>query len=339
MTSLNNRAIWFEEDNLFFIDQTQLPLKEVIVRTDSFLRINEAIKKLEVRGAPAIGVAGAYALALSQKHPSEQVPLEKAYEVLVNSRPTAVNLRWALDRLIFSLGSDKINQLYQRLLSEALKVHDEDIESCRKIGEFGSELFQAPLNILTHCNAGYLATGGEGTALSVVYHLHKKNLIKKVFADETRPLLQGSRLTAYELNKAGIDFLIQPDSAAAYAMQLGKIDAVITGADRIAANGDSANKIGTYSLAVNASYHGIPFYIAAPFSTIDREITDKSGIPIEERSASELHTFREIQITRPEYPVFNPAFDIIPAKLITAIITDRGVFYPPYKLDESDKNS
>ncbi|MCK6604961.1 MAG: S-methyl-5-thioribose-1-phosphate isomerase [Ignavibacteriaceae bacterium] len=337
--SLTNRALWFKDDFLHFIDQTLLPLEEVIVSTDSFLRVNEAIKKLEVRGAPAIGIAGAFALALSQKDPLNSPSLSEAYDILVNSRPTAVNLRWALDLLVNSLGGDKQNNLYERLLAEAGKIHEEDIESCSRIGTHGADLFRGPVNILTHCNAGYLATGGDGTALSVIYQLQKRGMLKKVYADETRPLLQGSRLTAYELHKAGIDFMIQPDSAAAYNMQLGNIDAVITGADRIAANGDSANKIGTYSLAVNAAYHNIPFYIAAPFSTIDLNIADKSGIPVEERDPSEVTSVKNIQVTRSDYPVFNPAFDIIPAKLITAIITEKGVYHSPFRFDEPAENN
>lgn len=322
-------SLKFENDKLSFINQTKLPFNEEIIETDSYERIAEAIEKLEIRGAPAIGIAAGYALALGIKNNLNI--FEIVYQRLLRTRPTAVNLFNVLSELKNYFHSIP-NPSYELILEKVIQLHNEDISSCQNIANNALQLFNKPVSVLTHCNSGALATTGIGTALGIIFELHKKNLIKTVYVDETRPLLQGSRLTAFELEKAEIDFYIITDSMAAYLMQLSKIDIIITGADRIAINGDSANKIGTYSLAVNAKYHNIPFFIAAPETTIDRNIENGSLINIEQRKPEEILNINNHPITKQNYKVFNPAFDVTPAELITAIITDKNIYKPPYNL-------
>jgi methylthioribose-1-phosphate isomerase len=322
------KSIEFKNNKLILIDQTQLPLKEEYIETDDFERIAISIERLEVRGAPAIGIAAAYAIALGIKNGFQ---FENVFNRLAKTRPTAVNLFWALERMKKVYNSTlHSNDPYLKLISEAKAIHNEDIEMCNKIGENGFNIFKKKSNILTHCNTGKLATGGDGTAFNVINYAFKKGMVKYVYADETRPLLQGSRLTAFELKKAGIPFSINSDSTAAFLMQKGKVDLVITGADRVAQNGDSANKIGTYNLAVLCKHHNIPFYIAAPTSTIDLNCKTGDDIKIEFREKKELNSFRETKITSDEYDVFSPAFDVTPNDLITGIITDKGIIRPPY---------
>lgn len=327
-------VIEFNENELKFLDQTKLPFEEFYIVTDNYLRIAEAIEKLEVRGAPLIGIAAAYAVCLGyRKFPTEFKVIIKR---LKKTRPTAVNLFWALERMqnVYNNieGSDK-DIIFNELKKEAINIHLEDEESCNLIAENGLKVFELNSRVLTHCNSGSLATGGIGTALGVISNAYKKGFVEFVFVDETRPLLQGSRLTAFELEKNGIPFSINIDSSAGYLMQKGVVDIVITGADRIAKNGDSANKIGTYSLAVLANYHKIPFYIAAPFSTIDMNIDSGEKIIIEERESAEINALKNVQLTKNSYLVTSPAFDVTPANLIDGIITDRGTFKYPYKFN------
>jgi methylthioribose-1-phosphate isomerase len=322
------KSIELKNNKLIIIDQTQLPLHEEYIETDDFDRIAISIERLEVRGAPAIGIAAAYAIALGIKNGFQ---FENIFNRLVKTRPTAVNLFWALERMkkVYKSTLNK-NDAYLKLISEAKAIHNEDIEMCHKIGENGFKIFQNKSNVLTHCNTGKLATGGDGTAFNVINYAFKKGMVKFVFADETRPLLQGSRLTAFELKKAGIPFSINSDSTAAFLMQKGKVDLVITGADRVAQNGDSANKIGTYSLAVLCKHHNIPFYIAAPTSTIDLNCKTGDDIKIEFRGKTELNSLRGTKITSDEYDVFAPAFDVTPNELITGIITEEKIHKPKY---------
>ena len=322
-----------KDDYLVFLDQTKLPLKEVYVETDSYERIAEAIERLEMRGAPLIGIAAAYALALSLKNVETDFDkiFHTAYQRLFKTRPTAVNLFTALNELkeLYDNLSNKKNS-YLVLLEKAKEIHQKDVEYCLKMGRNGLSLFKQKSNVLTHCNTGKLATGGIGTAFAVIKTAFENGLITHVYADETRPLLQGLRLTSYELEKNGIPFSVQTDSSAAELMKQGKVDLVITGADRIALNGDSANKIGTYSLAILANYHKIPFYIAAPSTTIDRKIATGKEIQIEYRSKKELFYFGDTLITQNGYNAFTPAFDVTPAHLISGIITEEGTFTFPY---------
>jgi methylthioribose-1-phosphate isomerase len=326
-------SVKFDNDNLIFLDQTKLPLEETYVTTDNYERIAEAIERLKIRGAPLIGIAAAYALALSLKN--NQTDSKKifylAYNRLAQTRPTAVNLFQALDELKnnFEKLSDK-NNSYEVLLSKAKEIHRKDEEYCLKIGRNGLALFKQKSNVLTHCNTGKLATGGIGTAFGIIKTAFENGLINRVYSDETRPLLQGLRLTAFELEKNGIPFTLQTDSSAAELMKQGKVDLVITGADRIALNGDSANKIGTYNLAILANYHNIPFYIAAPSTTIDRTIATGEEIVIEYRSKKELFYFGETLITPEHNDAFTPAFDVTPAHLISGLITEEGLFTFPY---------
>lgn len=327
-------AIEFVDDKLKILNQTKLPFEEEFILTDDIERIAEAIEKLEVRGAPAIGITAAYALALSLKNISTDNYKQKfhlAFNRLQSTRPTAVNLFYALNEMkkYFDENSSQKN-LYELLISKAKQIHQDDINLCERIAENGLAIFKKKSNVLTHCNTGFLATGGNGTALNVIKKAFENNLVEHVFVDETRPLFQGSRLTAWELEKLNIPFSIITDSTAAFLMQQKKVDLVITGADRIAANGDSANKIGTYSLAVNCNYHQIPFYIAAPFTTIDKSCADKSEIKIEERNKKELFTIANHQITKENYNAYSPAFDITPNNLISGIITDKKLFNQPF---------
>jgi len=327
-------SIKFQDDKVIFLNQAKLPLEEIYVETDDINRIAEAIEKLEVRGAPLIGITAAYALALSQKNTDLQcskVKFDDAYQRIKRTRPTAVNLFFALGRMRKIYEENQASKdIYQILLSEAKKIHQEDIDKCRKIGENGLMIFKKKSTILTHCNTGKLATGGDGTAFSVIKQGFEKGLVEFVYADETRPLLQGLRLTAFELERSGIPFAVQTDSMAAVLMQQNKIDLVITGADRIALNGDSANKIGTYNLAVLCNYHNIPFYIAAPTTTIDRKIATGAEIEIEFRDKKEILEVNGSPITPENYKAFSPSFDVTPSHLITGIITEECVHFFPY---------
>ncbi|MCF8262033.1 MAG: S-methyl-5-thioribose-1-phosphate isomerase [Melioribacteraceae bacterium] len=328
-------AIEFHEDRVIILDQTKLPLDELYIVTDDYERIAEAIEKLEVRGAPAIGIAAAYAFALAMRKSKLNGDLRQridaVYERLKATRPTAVNLFWALDRMKYVAENSNLEEMSDNLIIEAVKIHSEDIEMCKRIGENGLEIFSEKKRVLTHCNTGKLATGGDGTAFSVIKKAFENGMVKHVFADETRPLLQGSRLTAYELEKLGIPFSINVDSTASVLIRDGMVDLVITGADRIAKNGDSANKIGTYNLAVNCKFHNIPFYIAAPSSTIDLKCDTGNQINIEYREANELTSIGNKSFTKDTYNVFAPAFDVTPAELITGIITDKELYQYPYK--------
>jgi len=329
------KTIDYRDGKLILLDQTKLPLVEEYIITDELERIAKAIERLEVRGAPAIGVTAAYGIALAMKNVNADFDLhfEEAFNRLASTRPTAVNLFYALKEMenVFQEMKKYPELIYQKLIQRAMAIHKEDILLCEKMAKNGIEIFDSPKNVLTHCNTGQLATGGGGTAFYVIKKAFEKGLVKFVHADETRPLLQGSRLTAFELEKSGIPFAINPDSAAAYLMKSGKIDLVITGADRIASNGDSANKIGTYNLAVLCKYHNIPFYIAAPDTTIDREIKSGDEIKIEYRGKAEVTSVNGVQVTKPEYDVISPAFDVTPSELITGIITDIKVYRQPYK--------
>ena len=326
-------SVKYENESLIFLDQTKLPLEETYVSTDNFERIAEAIERLEIRGAPLIGIAAAYALALSLKNnksDSENV-FNLAYDRLAGTRPTAVNLFKALDEMKneFEKLSDKSNS-FEVLIKKAKEIHRRDEEFCLRIGRNGLSLFKQKSNVLTHCNTGKLATGGIGTAFGIIKTAYENGLVNHVYADETRPLLQGLRLTAFELDKSGIPFTIQTDSSAAELMKQGIVNLVITGADRIALNGDAANKIGTYNLAILANYHNIPFYIAAPSTTIDRTIATGEDIVIEYRDKKELFYIGETLISPEHFDAFTPAFDVTPAHLISGIITEEGAFTFPY---------
>jgi len=333
-------AIKFKNGRLFYIDQTKLPAKELWKECTKLEDGWKAIKKLEVRGAPLIGVFAAYCLyiwskefAFSEKEFMRR--FAKATLYLRNCRPTAVNLAWALNRVALKVeaASDKsLAALREIILREASAIHEEDIALCARIGGFGNKLIADGDNILTHCNAGFLATGGDGTALSVIYEAHAAGKKIHVFADETRPLLQGARLTAWELTRNKVPVTLICDNMAASLMAKAKIDKIIVGADRITASGDVANKIGTYSVAVNAAYHKIPFYVAAPFSTFDLSLKSGKDIPIEERSHDEVRTvLGKVTIAPKKVDAYNPSFDVTPAELVTAIITDKGIIYPPFK--------
>jgi methylthioribose-1-phosphate isomerase len=304
-------------DALELLNQLLLPRKVEYVRCNTSHEVAESIRSMVVRGAPAIGVAAAFGMALAKMHGDD---LQFAAMELKKSRPTAVNLAWAVDRMLRANGA----------VSEAEAIFREDVEANHRIGRFGSELLGAKATVLTHCNAGALATAGYGTALGVIRSAVEQGKQIAVFADETRPYLQGARLTAWELHQEGIDVTLITDSMAGHFFQQEKFDAVIVGADRIAANGDTANKIGTYTVAVLANAHDVPFYVAAPFSTIDVATKTGDAIPIEERSASEVTDIGSTRIAPDGISVRHPAFDVTPARLITAIITDRGVLRPPY---------
>lgn len=322
------------------IDQTKLPEEELYITLQSAEETWDAISKLKVRGAPAIGIAGAYGFYLGIKDGSETdyssflTHAEKVATYLNSSRPTAVNLNWALQRLLAEIRQNPDKSpadLKNRVLKKAIEIHIEDRELCKSIGEHGVSLVPDDARILTHCNTGGLATAAYGTAFSVILHSHFAKKVKMVWVDETRPLNQGSRLTAWELKKAGVPFTLNTDSAAASLMRMGNVDLIITGADRITLNGDTANKIGTYSLAVLAKAHNIPFYIAAPYSTIDLEMETGEEIEIEQRSPLEVTHFGNRQTAPDDIQVYNPAFDVTPNHLITGIITEKGIVKPDFR--------
>lgn len=333
-------TVWWQEGELFFLDQTQLPLTVVGERQDTIEQTFASIKALKVRGAPAIGVGGAYGLLVGIRDATEQ-PLdgflstvrEKA-DYLGEARPTAVNLKWALKRMVAfaeAQSVDNSSQLYGALVEEAVRIHDEDRELCRMIGVHGADLIKPDMGVLTHCNAGSLATSEFGTATSPMYQAHKSGVKFRVYADETRPLLQGSRLTSWELQQAGIDVTLLSDNMAAHIMSQGLIDLVITGTDRVAANGDVANKIGTLGVAILAQHFGIPMYVALPYSTIDFDIPEGQGIPIEERAAEEVTNFGARRTAPQDMQVRNPAFDVTPHSMVAGLITEKGIIRPPYK--------
>jgi len=330
-----------EGDIVVMIDQRKLPAEEVYVRCKSAAEVARAIKTMVIRGAPAIGVAAAMGIAVgmrkskatgTQKFAAE---FHKICELMAATRPTAVNLFWAIERMKRAFADSaqagaSVEQIKDRLDAEAQAIHDEDVANCRALGAFGADVVPPGARVLTHCNAGALATAGYGTALGVIRGAVEQGKKIAVFADETRPFLQGARLTAWELVREGIDTTIITDSMTAALMRQGKVDLVVVGADRIAANGDTANKIGTYGVAVLAREHNIPFYVAAPLSTIDLDTPDGDHIPIEERSAREVTHVGGAQMAPEGARVWNPAFDVTPHMLIAGIITERGIFRPPY---------
>ena len=327
------RTIYFEGEKLHILDQRKLPSEEVYIVTSDYLVVCEAIKTLAVRGAPAIGVAAAYAVYLASKAINNDVEflneLFKAGDVIKSARPTAVNLSWAVDKQLESINNihDRKNA-EKKLLETADEILREDIEMNKKIGDYGSSLFKEKINVLTHCNAGALATGDYGTALGVIRSAYRDGKINMIYADETRPLLQGARLTVYELMKDDIPVTLITDNMAAWHMKQGKIDCIVVGADRIVANGDTANKIGTYNLGILAKFHNIPLYIAAPYSTFDFNLKSGSEIIIEERNPDEVRKFAGTYSAPSDCLVSNPAFDVTPAELITGIITERGIISP-----------
>lgn len=332
-------SIDWVEGKVRFIDQTRLPAEEIFIETSDYHVVGDAIRRLGIRGAPAIGVAAAFALLLSigDKKVASRNELEaellRAIDFLSKTRPTAVNLFTALSRMkgaYQSVAHAGVAAIRQRLREEALMIQQEDIDACHMIGEYGAGLIVPGSSVLTHCNTGMLATAGEGTAQSVITTAARQNKIVRVFADETRPLFQGARLTAWELLRNNIDVTLITDSTAAYLMQQRQVNAVLVGADRIAANGDTANKIGTYSLAVLAERHSIPFYVAAPRSTIDHAISSGDDIPVEQRSEEEVTHVAGTRIAAQGVKVYAPAFDVTPHHLITAIITEVGVLKAPF---------
>lgn len=331
-------VIKFAEKTLELLDQTKLPTEVVFIKCQKYEEVAEAIKKMKVRGAPAIGVAAAYGMVLAGyqfkdlKFNDFKEKIYQAGEELKATRPTAVNLFWAVERMnkVIAQG-EEVKKIIANLVQEAKSIQEEDLQMNLKMGRFGAELIPPQANILTHCNAGALATAGFGTALGVIRAAFKQGKVKRVYVDETRPLLQGARLTTYELMEDQIPITLITDNMAAYCMQLGKVDCIIVGADRIASNGDVANKIGTYGLAVLAKAHHIPFYVAAPSSTFDLSLEKGEDIPIEERNGDEIRKIGDAWIAPQEANVFNPAFDVTPHDLVTAIITDKGVIKSNYK--------
>jgi len=333
------QSIEWIEGRLRIIDQTFLPKREVYSELTTVGQVWDAIKKLRVRGAPAIGIAGGYGLYLGIKDFSMESfdmfysESQRIGEYLNSSRPTAVNLSWAINRIlktIYARKDSSIDELKEIVLQTAITIHEEDRRLCKDIGLNGAELVPENARILTHCNTGGLATGEFGTAFSIILHAHQAGKVDMVWVDETRPLLQGARLTTWELKKSGIPHTLNIDSAAAFLMQQGKVDLIVTGADRITKNGDTANKIGTYMLAVLANAHNIPFYVAAPYSTIDMNLETGKLIEIEKRDDAEVSAFSGKQTAPKKTPVYNPAFDVTPNNLITAIITEKGIIKPDY---------
>jgi methylthioribose-1-phosphate isomerase len=331
-------TVAWEDGAVVMIDQRRLPHEEVLLRCRSHHEVAAAIKDMAIRGAPAIGVAAALGLALGVRTSrNEGAPLVAEWQdmcsALAATRPTAVNLFWAIERMrrrFDSLSTVGGEALRDGLLEEALAVQREDLESCRRMGDLGAELLPGDARVLTHCNAGALATAGYGTALGVVRSAFRMGKLKAVFADETRPWLQGARLTAWELLQDGIPTTLLADSAAGHLMARGEINAVVVGSDRIAANGDVANKIGTYTVAVLAKEHSVPFYVAAPVSTFDLATATGADIAIEERPADEVTHVAGRRVAAEGVAVRNPAFDVTPHRFVTAIVCERGVARPPF---------
>jgi len=334
-------TIELQDDVIVMVDQRKLPGQEVYVRSRNAQEVAKAIRTMVIRGAPAIGVAAAMGIALGMKKSSARgtrqyaVEFQKICDLMAATRPTAVNLFWAIDRMkrSFAEGAqagESTDELSARLEREARRIHDEDVASCRAMGAYGAEMVADGARVLTHCNAGALATAGYGSALGVIRAAVEQGKNIAVFADETRPFLQGARLTAWELVRDGINTTVITESMAGPLMRAGEIDLVVVGADRIAANGDTANKIGTYTVAVLAHEHGIPFYVAAPLSTIDLSTSDGDRIPIEERDQREVSHLGSSRLTPEGAKIRNPAFDVTPHRYIAGIITEKGIFRPPY---------
>jgi len=324
---------------LYLLDQRRLPEREVYLRCRTWQEVRRAIREMVVRGAPAIGITAAIGLVLGAEKFRVRTRrqflarLKRVAQGLARARPTAVNLFWALKRMIRRAEAEEDagpEELVEILRAEALSIWEEDLEACRRMGALGTELLPEEGTVLTHCNAGALATGGYGTALGVIRAAVEAGKRLSVLADETRPYLQGARLTAWELKKVGIPVAVIPDGAAGFLMARGRVQTVIVGADRIAASGDVANKIGTYALAVLARENGLPFYVAAPFSTFDLSRPSGEEIPIEERAPEEVHFCAGRRVTPRGVSALNPAFDVTPARYVAAIITERGVIRPPY---------
>ena len=314
-------SVAWDDGEIAYLDQRLLPHEVRYVRARSVDDVVESIATLAVRGAPAIGAFGAYGVALARMlHPDPQEYARAAARIRA-ARPTAVNLMWAVDRVLAAADP----------LAEARAIQREQLWVDRSIAASGVELFPKNARVLTHCNTGGIATAGEGTALAAIVAAHRAGRVARAYVNETRPLLQGARLTTYELGLAGIDHVLMPDSASAIAMQREKIDLVIVGADRIARNGDTANKIGTYLLAIAAAHHGIPFYVAAPRSTFDFNLESGAEIPIEERSSDEVTAFAGVRVALEGTRAYNPAFDVTPGRLVTAFVTEYGVVRPPYR--------
>ena len=331
------RPIYWADNKVRLIDQTRLPLDEVWLELESYSEVVDAIQRMRIRGAPAIGIAGAYAVALAALeivglHSGDFLPrLERAAREIEEARPTGANLKWAVRRMLaVARRVDSTEDAVTDLIAEAAEIHDEDVAANRKMGRFGADLIPHGSAVLTHCNAGALATGGYGTALGVIMTAWEDGRISRVFADETRPFLQGARLTAWELARANVETTLLPDSAAGQLMRRGEVQAAIVGADRIAANGDVANKIGTYSLAVLAKENEVPFYVAAPTSTIDTSLPNGDGIPIEQRPPEEVTHIGGTRIAPDGIDVLNTAFDVTPYRYVTAIVTELGAVTPPY---------
>jgi methylthioribose-1-phosphate isomerase len=335
-------TIDWQDDLIVMVDQRKLPGQELYVRCRTAQEVAKAIRTMVIRGAPAIGVAAAMGIALGVRRSTAKgtkqfaVDFQKICDLMAATRPTAVNLFWAIERMkrTFSAGAlagESPEELTARLEREARAIHDEDVASCRAMGGFGAELVPDGARVLTHCNAGALATAGYGSALGVIRAAVEQGKKVAVFADETRPFLQGARLTAWELVREGINTTVITESMAGPLMRAGEIDVVVVGADRIAANGDTANKIGTYTVAVLAHEHKIPFYVAAPLSTIDLSTADGDGIPIEERDQREVSHLGSSRLTPIGAKIRNPAFDITPHRYISGIITERGIFRAPFR--------
>ena len=334
-------TIEWKDDAVVMIDQRKLPASEVYVTCKTANEVAKAIKTMVIRGAPAIGVAAAMGIAVgmtrSRATGTKQFTTEfqKTCELMAGTRPTAVNLFWAIERMKKAFAAaaqdgQSVDEIKKRLVAEARAIHDEDVQSCRTMGAHGATLVPSSARILTHCNAGALATAGYGTALGVIRAAAEQGKTIAVLADETRPFLQGARLTAWELVKDGINTTVITDNMAGAMMRQGQVDLVVVGADRIAANGDVANKLGTYTVAVLAKEHGIPFYVAAPLSTVDLNTADGSRIPIEERNEREVTHVGSNRLTPDGAQIRNPAFDVTPAQYVTAIITERGIARAPF---------
>ena len=334
-------TIEWKGDCVVMIDQRKLPASEVYVTCRTASEMAKAIKTMVIRGAPAIGVAAAMGIALGMRRSKATgtkqfaTEFQKTCDLMAATRPTAVNLFWAIDRMKHAFAGAaqagcSVAEIKDRLEAEAQSIHDEDVSSCKSMGAHGASLVPESANILTHCNAGALATAGYGTALGVIRAAVAQGKRVAVLADETRPFLQGARLTAWELIKDGIDTTVITDNMAGTMMRQGHVDLVVVGADRIAANGDVANKVGTYTVAVLAKAHGIPFYVAAPVSTVDLNTPDGSRIPIEERNEREVTHVGSARLTPGGARIRNPAFDVTPAEYVTAIVTERGIARPPY---------
>ena len=334
------RTIEWRDNAVIMIDQTRLPGEEIYNTYTDFKAVAEAIRGMVIRGAPAIGVAAAMGIALGARdivadtHESFFRQLENVCDVMARTRPTAVNLFWGIERMkrVAEANRDKkLDQIREILKDEAIRIEEEDLTICRNIGKWGANLIPEGATVLTHCNAGGLATAGYGTALGVIRAAHEAGRNIRVFADETRPWLQGARLTAWELMKDGIPVTLISDSMAGFFMNRGEITCCVVGADRVAANGDTANKIGTYSVAVLARENNIPFYVAAPVSTLDLTLSDGSKIPIEERPGNEVTHIKGVAIAPEGISVRNPSFDVTPARYITAIITENGIVKDDYR--------